>query len=154
MIAEPRALIDSNVALGRAFFAEQDRLRGGPAAALCAANYEAIIGSNASWDRSGHEAFSVGFYAGFPDAMHHIEEVFATEDRVAVRFVIKGTHRGNFFGIAPTGRSIVARANVILHVVDGRVTRLIGVFDEAGLLRQIGALQLVRRGVTAFFTCA
>jgi predicted ester cyclase len=39
----------------------------------------------------------------------------------------------------PTNRSITAAANVILHVADGRVTKLLGVFDEAGLMRQLGA---------------
>ena len=141
MIAEPHAaLIDSNAALGREFFRAQDRLRGGPAEALCAPGYQAVIGGNPPTNRAGHQAFAAGFYAGFPDAMHHIEDVFATEDRVALRFVVKGTHTGNFFGIPPTGRAIAVPANVMLRVADGRVASLAAVFDEAGLLRQIGVL--------------
>jgi hypothetical protein len=31
-------------------------------------------------------------------------------------------------------------ANILMQVADGRVRRLAGVFDEAGLLRQIGVL--------------
>src|SRR4051812_420085 len=99
-------MIAANVALGRRFFAEQDRLRGGPAHALCATEYEAVIGGNPAMNRDGHEAFAAAFYAGFPDAMHHIEEVFATDNEIAVRFVIHGTHSGNFFGIPATGRQI------------------------------------------------
>jgi hypothetical protein len=30
-------------------------------------------------------------------------------------------------------------ANIILHIADGKVTTLFGMFDEAGMLRQIGA---------------
>ena len=91
-------------------------------------------------DRAGHERFAAGFYAGIPDAHHAIGEVFATDSRVAVRFVIHGTHTGSFFGIPPTGRPVRVAANVLLHVADGKVERLFGVFDEAGLLRQLGVL--------------
>src|SRR5947199_1430295 len=99
-------------------------LRGGPAEDLCTAAYTATIGGNPPTNRAGHEGFAVGFYAGFPDAMHHIEEVFATEDRVAVRFVIHGTHTGNFFSIPATGRPIRTAANALLRVADGRVSNL------------------------------
>ena len=134
------ALTEANGVLGRRFFEAQDRLRGGPAEALCAADYRAFFGSNPGMDRAGHEAFAKAFYAGFPDIRHHIEEVIATEDRAVVRFVLKGIHAGSFFGIPPTGRPVIVAANVILEVVQGKVTKLCGIFDEAGLLRQIGVL--------------
>ena len=134
------SLTHANAALGRLFFAEQDRVRGGPVPELCAPEYSASIGGNPKMDRSGHEGFSLAFYAGFPDARHEIVDVFATDDRVAVRFVIHGTHTGPFFGIPASGRRVRAVANVLMHVHDGRVTNLEGVFDEAGLLRQIGVL--------------
>jgi steroid delta-isomerase-like uncharacterized protein len=127
-------------ALGRRFFEEQDRLKGGPAEALCAPGYQAILGGNPPVDRQGHEAFAKAFYSAFPDMHHEIVDLFATDDRVAVRFVISGTHTGSFFGLPPTDRTVSIAANVLFHVAGGRVTRLFGVFDEAGLLRQIGVL--------------
>jgi predicted ester cyclase len=126
--------------LGRQFFEEQDRLRGGPAPALCASGYTATIGGNPPMPRDGHEAFARGFYAAFPDLHHTIEDVFATSDKVAVRFVIRGTHTGDFFGLPPTGRPVTVAGNVLMHVSDGLVTKLAGVFDEAGMLRQLGVL--------------
>ena len=130
---------DAHRSLGRRFFQEQDRLRGGPAEALCAPEYLAVLGGNPPMDRAGHEGFSLAFYGAFPDLRHEIQEVFATEDRVAVRFVLHGTHTGAFLGMPPTNRSITVAANIILHVSDGRVTNLLAVFDEAGLMRQLGA---------------
>ena len=91
--------------------------------------------------REGHEGFAKAFYAGFPDMRHHLEQVIATDTAVVVRFVLHGTHTGHLFGIPPTGRSAVIAAHVILHVTDGKVTRLFGIFDEAGMLRQIGVLE-------------
>src|SRR5262245_8263371 len=110
--------------LGRRFFAEQDRLRGGPAEALCAPDYGAHLGGNPPMPRDGHEAFSLAFYAAFPDLHHTIEDVFADGNRVAVRFVLHGTHRGSFFGIPATGRTVTVVANVLMHVAGGRVTQL------------------------------
>ena len=44
---------EANRVLGRRFFQEQDRLRGGPAEALCAPEYVAIIGGNPPMNRAG-----------------------------------------------------------------------------------------------------
>lgn len=133
-------VIERNQSLGRRFFEEQDRLRGGPAEALCAPGYAATLGSGPAMDLAGHTAFSKGFYAAFPDVAHHFEAVIATEDSVVVRFVLRGTHSGNFFGIPPSSRKVSVPAHVILRVRDGKVEQLFGIFDEAGLLRQIGVL--------------
>ena len=127
-------------ALGRRFFEEQDRLRGGPAEALCAADYRAEIGGNPAMDFAGHEGFARVFYDAFDGIRHDIEEVFATEDRAAVRFVLRGRHTGSFFGIPATQQSVAVPGHVIVHIADGRVTKLLGIFDEAGMLRQLGVL--------------
>jgi hypothetical protein len=42
--------------------------------------------------------------AAFPDRVDIMEEVIAEGDRVGLLFRVTGTHTGNFFGIAPTGR--------------------------------------------------
>ena len=130
----------SNGDLGRRFFEAQDRLRGGPDPTLCAPDYQAVIGGNGPMNRDGHEQFARGFYAAFPDASHHVTHVVNDDGRLAVRFTIAGTHTGNFFGISPTGKAISVAANILMETKDGKVTRLFGIFDEAGLLRQIGVL--------------
>ena len=66
--------------------------------------------------------------------------MFATENRVAVRFVLQGAHVGSFFGIPPSNRPVKVVANVLMHVADGKVTKLFGMLDEAGMLRQMGIL--------------
>jgi len=71
------AAVEANRALGRRFFEEQDRLRGGPAGALCAPGYRAEIGGNPPMDFAGHEAFARAFYTAFDGIRHDIEEVFA-----------------------------------------------------------------------------
>ncbi len=129
-----------NVELGRRFFAAQDRLRGGPAAELCAPGYTARLNANAAVDRAGHESLAKAFYAALPEARHEIEEAFATDDRVAVRLVFRGRQTGTLLGVAPTQKTIAITVHAILHVADGKVTKLVEVFDEASLLRQLGLL--------------
>jgi steroid delta-isomerase-like uncharacterized protein len=130
---------EANRSLGRKFFAEQDRLRGGPAPELCAPGYTARIGSNPPMDRDGHEQFARAFYAAIPDAHHEVEKVLVEGDEVGVRFVIHGTHQAPFFGVPASGRKIAVPANVLLRLEQGKVAELLAVFDEAGMLRQMGA---------------
>jgi len=125
-------------ALGPFFFAEQDRLRGGPANELCAPEYTAQIGANPPMPLAGHQQFAAMFYAAFPDIHHVIEETVAEPDRVAVRFTLHGTHTGDFMGLPATGRTVAVPAIAILRVAAGKVTELHAVFDQAGMMRQLG----------------
>ena len=124
--------------VGRQFFAEQDRLRGGPADDLCAADYQAQIGASGPMPLAGHQQFALMFYAAFPDLHHTIEDVIAEDRKAAVHFVLDGTHTGDFMGIPATGRSIHVNAIAILTIGDGRVTQLRAVFDQAAMLQQLG----------------
>ncbi len=124
--------------LGPRFFAEQDRLQGGPAEDLCAPEYTAQIGANPPMPLEGHQQFAQMFYAAFSGLHHVIEDTVAEEDKVAVRFTLHGTHTGDFMGLPATGRTIAVPAIAILQVADGRVTELHAVFDQAGMMRQLG----------------
>lgn len=130
-------------ALARRFFAEQDRLRGGPAAELCAPGYAAHLPGGPPLDCAGHQAFAATFYAAFPDLRHEVELIAADGDRVAVRFCLHGTHSGGFLGIAPTGRTIVVAATAILRVTATQVAELWAEFDRLGLLGQLTGAAVV-----------
>jgi predicted ester cyclase len=132
--------VEANRDIGRKFFQEQDRLRGGPAPELCAPGYSARFGGNPPLDRAGHEAFARAFYSAMPDARHEVEQVIAERDAVVVRFVVHGTHTAPLGAIPASGNAIAVAAHVILRLSGGRVKDLCGVFDEAGMLRQMGAL--------------
>jgi steroid delta-isomerase-like uncharacterized protein len=130
--------IDSNHVLGARFFKAQDLLRGGPDPVLCTSGYEAQIGGNPPMSLAGHQQFARMFYAAFPDIVHTIEETVADEDRVVVRFTLRGTHQENFLGLPPTGKPIDIGAIAILRIEDGQVAGLRALFDEAGMMRQLG----------------
>src|SRR5580704_5514416 len=48
--------------------------------------------------------------AGFPDIQWTLEELIAEGDKVAARFAMRGTHRGNFMGVPPTEKPITVQA--------------------------------------------
>lgn len=130
----------NHASIGRRFFAAQDQRKGGPDPELCTTDYQATIGGNPPWDLQGHAAFAQAFYAAFSDLCHTVEDELIDGDKVAVRFVMTGKHTGAFFGIPATNRTIKVVANVLMHLKDGRVQKLFGVFDEVGMLRQLGVL--------------
>ncbi|HWU00084.1 MAG TPA: ester cyclase [Terriglobales bacterium] len=79
------------------------------------------------------------FAAAFPDIRITIHEMIGTAERVAVRALITGTHRGAWFGIAPTGRTISMAIHEFHHLRDGRLTHTWHLEDWFGFLHQVGA---------------
>jgi len=77
---------------------------------------------------------------GFPDIQWSLEETIAEEDKVAARFIMRGTHQGTFFGAPPTGRKIEVQAMNFYRLADGRFVEERGQPDLLGLLQQIGAV--------------
>jgi predicted ester cyclase len=127
----------TNTQLARRFFAEQDRLRGGPATELCAPNYTAHLANNPSMDLAGHQAFARMFYTGFPDLRHDITSAITEGDVAAVRFTLYGTHTGPFLDLPITGRRIAVTASVMMRMESGNIAELWGEFDQLGLVRQL-----------------
>jgi steroid delta-isomerase-like uncharacterized protein len=77
---------------------------------------------------------------GFPDIQWTLEEMVAEGDKVAVRFTMRGTHRGTFFGVPPTGKTISVQAMNIYRLSGGQFVEEHGQPDMLGLLQQIGAV--------------
>jgi len=72
-----------------------------------------------------------------PDLAVTIEAMFAADDMVAASFVYEGTHRGPYFGVAPTGRHLRFSACDIFKVRDGLIVERRGMGDIAGVLAQL-----------------
>ena len=52
-----------------------------------------------------------------------------------------GTHSGHGLGLEPTGRRFEAEQMHMLRIADGRIAEHWGIRDDAGMMRQLGALQ-------------
>jgi len=79
-------------------------------------------------------------YRLLPDLHYTIEDMIAEDDKVAVRFRRRGTDRGEFMGIAPSGREITWMGIDIFRIADGRIVEHWGNFDQLGMRQQLGAL--------------
>jgi steroid delta-isomerase-like uncharacterized protein len=73
----------------------------------------------------------------FPDLQAHIHDIFAAQDRVAVRLTLRGTHSGEFLGIPATGRSVEYVSHEFYRVADGLIAEEWICSDMATLMRQI-----------------
>ena len=94
---------------------------------------------------SGPEGFQelIRFYrAVFPDLHLTIEDMLVTEDKAAIRYRVRGTHRGEFEGIPPTGKQVETMGIDIVHITDGKITKAWTLYDTLGFLQQIGAVRL------------
>lgn len=80
------------------------------------------------------------FHRSFPDVRWDILDTVAEGDNVAMRLVMTGTHRGEFFGIAPTGKQVRVEGIHILRIRDGKVVEHLGVNDDLGFMQQLGAV--------------
>jgi steroid delta-isomerase-like uncharacterized protein len=78
--------------------------------------------------------------AGIPDLHYEILDVVVAENKVAAYVRMTGTHRGDFFGMRATGRSIDVRQMQIERIRDGRICAHWRITDDLTLLRQLGRL--------------
>ncbi len=94
--------------------------------------------------RQETEAFARTFYTAFPDLTHTIEDLLAVDDKVVLRATDRGTHRGDFQGIAATGRSVAIGIIAIYRLADGRIVEAWEQGDFLGLRQQLGADSLAQ----------
>ena len=76
----------------------------------------------------------------FPDLRFEIEQLIAEGDLVAARYLVQGTHRGEFFGIPGTGRQVTIQAVESYRLAGGKLAEQWVVMDALGLLQQLGAV--------------
>lgn len=76
--------------------------------------------------------------SAFPDFRIVIEDQIAEGDRVVTRVTFRGTHLGEYRGIAPTGRQVAYQGIAVDRIARGRVVEGWHQADDLGLLRQLG----------------
>jgi predicted ester cyclase len=67
---------------------------------------------------------------GFPDLTIAVEDVMAEGDRVRARVTMRGTHSGEFQGIAPTGKRVEVRAIDMFRIEHGKIVEHWGHADD------------------------
>jgi steroid delta-isomerase-like uncharacterized protein len=79
------------------------------------------------------------FFKAFPDIKFVEEDMFASGDRVAVRFRFTGTHKGDFLGNAATGKRVTYDSYEFYRIANGKIAEEWISSDMLTILTQIGA---------------
>ena len=82
------------------------------------------------------------FRAGMPDFQIEVADMLAEGDKVAVRFIGRGTHLGSLYGEPTTSNAVVLYGLYIVRIGDGLIQEDWEALDENDFKRQIGAMAL------------
>src|SRR5215212_5887479 len=84
--------------------------------------------------------FTAPFTEAFPDLRLTVEDIMAEGEMVAARVAFRGTHRGEFQGIRPTGKEVAFSSMEFNRVVGSKVEEHWVELDLLGLMQQLGAI--------------
>jgi predicted ester cyclase len=60
-------------------------------------------------------------HTAFPDLQIQIDDLIAEGDQVVGRITARGTHQGEFMGIAPTGKPVSFNAIDVVRIAGGKI---------------------------------
>ena len=135
--------LDENKALVERFVAEfWSSGKVATADELMAADATIVVNNQAVADIETLKAICRSIREAFPDWHSTFEELVAEGEKVAERWTGRGTHRGEFQGIAATGRRVAVPGTVFYRIVGGKITEFRGQFDRLAMLEQLGSAAL------------
>ena len=76
--------------------------------------------------------------AAFPDQRNELIALHHSDDAVVAEFWLRGTHKGDFRGVPPTGKSFECRMAAFFLFEDERLVCERVYFDAATILSQLG----------------
>jgi predicted ester cyclase len=77
------------------------------------------------------------FHSAFSNFHINIEDQIAEGDKVVSRYTMRGTHQGDFRGLAPTGKEVELKAVTIFRFSpEGKVIETWDSYDQLSLMRQ------------------
>ena len=91
-------------------------------------------------DREGMKQFFTTHLSAFPDFHSTLEDMFAEGDKVVQRFTARGTHKGEWMGIAPTGKQVTIPGMAIHRITGGKIVEGWTSMDMLGALQQLGII--------------
>jgi predicted ester cyclase len=83
-------------------------------------------------------------HRAIPDLHITIEDLIEDGDKVVSRNMVTGTHRGDYMGIPPTGKSVTYNEIFILRFTGGRIAETWGIVDVFSQMKQLGVIPASR----------
>jgi steroid delta-isomerase-like uncharacterized protein len=89
-------------------------------------------------DKAGYLEMLKGYRSAFPDLKLEIVTLISEGNFVATRWIARGTNKGSFLGMEPTGKSATTTGLDLAEVRNGKFVSAFNVYDSMSLLRQLG----------------
>ena len=107
---------------------------------LLAPDYVYFVPSRSTTPMSLEETIELVkmLHNAFPDITFSIEELIAVEDIVISRFIVRGTHEGEFQGIPATGNKTEVSGIMITRIENGKIVEDKKELDMLGQMMQLG----------------
>jgi predicted ester cyclase len=99
-----------------------------------------FAGSPDPMDLESYKEFLMARRAAFPDRRFVVEDMIAEGDKVSARFTMRGTHKGELRGIAPTGREVTMTGIDMIRLSEGKMVEDRVEVDQLGMMQQLGAI--------------
>lgn len=80
------------------------------------------------------------FEEALPGYWIEAADLIAEDDRVAMRGILHGVHKGLLMGIPATGKTITTQGYLIYRITNNKIAEFWMLADMPGLLEQIGAM--------------
>jgi steroid delta-isomerase-like uncharacterized protein len=88
----------------------------------------------------GFRHYVEAFRNALPDMQLTVEDQVAEGEKVVTRWTARGTHRGEFMGIAPSGKRLEMAGVSIDRFSGGRFVESWENYDALGMMQQMGAV--------------
>ena len=85
------------------------------------------------------------FSVAFPDWHNTLDDLIAEGDKVVTRWTERGTHRGEFQGISPTGKQVTLAGMDLFLIKNGKIVEQWVYADMPGFMQQLGAIPLPQK---------
>ena len=128
--------IEENKALVRRFFAAIEGADFQVFDEIVANDYDDHLAGQRPGRETLKQYFS-GLHAAFSDLKLPVSAIVAEGDKVAVLNSVRGTHKGDFVGLQPTGRKIDAMAFQLYRIENGQLAEHWEIADFSTLMRQL-----------------
>jgi steroid delta-isomerase-like uncharacterized protein len=90
-------------------------------------------------DREGQKQMVSMWRSASPGIQWTTEDMVAEGDKVVVGWSGRSTHKGEFMGIAPTGKQVTLRGMSLLHIAGGKIVEMWTETNMLEVMQQLGA---------------
>ena len=137
---------EENKALVRRYYEECNAIKGDPAKVRAMVDEffapDFVVHAPVSGDMNFEETKQnrVNLFNAFPDLNWIVDDMIAEGDKVATRVAMRGTHKGEYQGIAATGRQVMVPGVDICRIAGGKFLEFWACLHTLGLMQQLGVI--------------